>query len=917
MSGRRLRDALQPARRLRHIRRPRRSLWRRIERLTEGASRLAAGSFDQRVPVEGDDEIAQLAQAFNSMAGQLQTSYRSLEERVTERTRALETSLQISRRLSTILDQETLTQEVVDEVQRAYNYYHVHIYLFDLGRQYLLMVGGTGEAGRAMLLRGHRLKAGQGLVGRAASCNEITLVPDVREAPDWLPNPLLPDTKSELAVPITFDGKVQGVLDVQHNVVGGLDSGDVDLLQTIAAQLAVGLQNAQLLTQVQTRAERAARINTISQRIQHTTSVEQALQVTVRELGGALPVSSAYIELEAQSQSRINETWQAFLNAIDRPERLVYCYAGGIVSAEPKLNVIDAVGENSLNAPLEVKNELIGHVRLKPQPQQHWMPQDLELLEAVAAVVAQQVENLRLLAEAEHYREEAEKALRRFTREQWEEPDAGPGGYLYDGRLVTPLLIDDGVHDIARPLLVRGERVGELMVDVDGLSPANEAAELVSAVAARLSAHVENLRLSRQTEIALADVQRRSDELAHLNRVVTRIAATLDLRNSLQIVVEELVAVTAADQARIGLLNGERSALKIVSEQFDESRSPSALGLEIPVEGNALTQEVLSTARPVVIRDAQNHPLTAPIRGMLYEQGIQTMIVLPIMAGNEIIGTVGADILSMDVDFGAEDLRLAEMVVFQAATAIQNARLFEQVQTTLAETRALYRASAELNRARSYDDLLDVLRLHSVAGEDSNMLSLTLFDVPWTDSTTPEWINVLAHWSPHPVQNPTVRFSLQDYPALKIMERDRQAMIEDVATDSRLDSRSRRALLNAFRARAVLAMPLVAGGQWIGHVNVMYPEPRNFSESELQQLRNLVGQAAVAVQSINLLKETQARAQRERVLREITARVRSVTDIDVIMKTAVREVSRALERDAFVMLGEASSNGENETEQAG
>src|SRR5690606_32348235 len=117
---------------------------------------------------------------------------------------------------------------------------------------HLLMVGGTGEAGRRMLLRGHRLKAGHGLVGRAAARNEVTLVEDVSQAPDWLANPLLPETRTELAAPIVFGEVVQGVLDVQHNVTGGLDSSDADLLQMIAAQVAVALQNAQLLAQVQT-----------------------------------------------------------------------------------------------------------------------------------------------------------------------------------------------------------------------------------------------------------------------------------------------------------------------------------------------------------------------------------------------------------------------------------------------------------------------------------------------------------------------------------------------------------------------------------------------------------------------------------------------------------------------------------------
>lgn len=274
-----------------------RSITEPVERLTEGAAQLEAGDFDQRVAIESDDEIGQLAHAFNSMADQLQIHYQHLEERVAERTRALETSLQISRRLSTILDQETLTQEVVDQIQQAFNYYYVQIYLYDVGRQQLLMVGGTGEAGRAMLLSGHRLRAGTGLVGRTAARNEVTLVRDVREDPDWLANPLLPETETEVAVPITYGDRVQGVLDVQHSAAGSLGHNDVDLLQIIAAQVAVALQNARLMSQVRTRAERAARINSIGQRVQRATSIDKVLEIAVQELGRTLSVDAAYIEL--------------------------------------------------------------------------------------------------------------------------------------------------------------------------------------------------------------------------------------------------------------------------------------------------------------------------------------------------------------------------------------------------------------------------------------------------------------------------------------------------------------------------------------------------------------------------------------------------------------------------------------------
>lgn len=269
-----------------------------IARLESAAEQVAHGDLTVRAPVETEDEIGSLARTFNMMTSRLEETLRGLEQRVADRTRALATSTEVGRRLSTILDQQELVHEVVEQVQSSFGYYHAHIYLIDEESQNLIMVGGTGRAGQIMLERNHQLAQGEGLVGRSARLNAVVLVPDVSQDPDWLPNPLLPLTQSEAAVPIAVGDQVLGVLDVQDDEVGGLGQEDADLLLSIANQVAIALQNAQSYAEIGRQAKRRALINEINRKIQATNDMEKAMQIAVREVGRAVGSRQSWVWLE-------------------------------------------------------------------------------------------------------------------------------------------------------------------------------------------------------------------------------------------------------------------------------------------------------------------------------------------------------------------------------------------------------------------------------------------------------------------------------------------------------------------------------------------------------------------------------------------------------------------------------------------
>lgn len=258
-----------------------------IEKVVEVAEAVSHGDLNRQIEGMGGDEIGALAKAFNSMISQLHELIGTLESRVAERTKALQTSAEVSRRLSTMIEQDQLVREVVEQIQAAFGYYHAHIYLFDSHREHLVLAGGTGEAGRLMLERGHRVQRGRGLVGRAADTNMPVVVADVSLDANWLPNPLLPETRSEAAIPVALGEEVLGVLDVQHNVVNAFQATDVQLLESLANQVAIAIRNARAYEASRRKAQREAMVASIGQQIFATTSIEDALKVAVRELGRA------------------------------------------------------------------------------------------------------------------------------------------------------------------------------------------------------------------------------------------------------------------------------------------------------------------------------------------------------------------------------------------------------------------------------------------------------------------------------------------------------------------------------------------------------------------------------------------------------------------------------------------------------
>jgi methyl-accepting chemotaxis protein len=278
--------------------------------LTNTATQVAGGNMNLSVDVKSEDEIGTLSNAFNSMTSQLRELIGSLEGRVAARTKDLATVAEVGTATATILETGRLLQEVVNLSKERFNLYHSHIYLLDETGENLVLTAGAGEPGRIMVAekRTIPLSREQSLVARAARERIGVTVNDVTLAPDFLPNPLLPETRSELAVPMIVGGKVIGVFDIQSEQVGRFSDSDVNIQTTLASQIATSIQNVRSFEQSKSQADFESLVNAIGQKIQRATTVEDTLQVAIREIGLALGASRVSVNVQAHRQEDAEKT---------------------------------------------------------------------------------------------------------------------------------------------------------------------------------------------------------------------------------------------------------------------------------------------------------------------------------------------------------------------------------------------------------------------------------------------------------------------------------------------------------------------------------------------------------------------------------------------------------------------------------
>ncbi len=195
-----------------------------------------------------EQRVEERTQELAETAGRLEDTAVTLEERSAQ----LETAARIAREAAAIRDVEQLLDETVQLISDRFGFYHAGIFLLDEASNYAVLRAASSEGGHRMLARGHQLRVGEeGIVGYVTGQGEPRIALDVGVDAVFFDNPDLPETRSEIALPLEARGEILGALDVQSREAGAFGDEDEEVLQTLADQVAIAISNAQLFQQAQ------------------------------------------------------------------------------------------------------------------------------------------------------------------------------------------------------------------------------------------------------------------------------------------------------------------------------------------------------------------------------------------------------------------------------------------------------------------------------------------------------------------------------------------------------------------------------------------------------------------------------------------------------------------------------------------
>jgi GAF domain-containing protein len=572
-----------------------------LRHLTSVADRQLSGDLTARAQLETRDEFYQLGDTLNSLTAQLGDSIESLEHRVAARTEQLQASAEVGRAAASILDTERLLDEVVNLITNRFGFYYSAIFLSDAANKWAILHAATGEAGRILKERQHKLDiGGQSMVSGAITTRQPRIALDTGAESVRFANPLLPETRSEIALPLIVGDQVLGALDVQSTQAAAFDETYAAVLQSMADQIAIALSNTRQFEQTNLALRQANQLYEANREIASATDADGILQAVVKRVAldadrgtlilfGATNEHGEYAYLESvatytKHKEHVSiqpglryELGQMPLAVMATPDKpiVIESLAQADASVKRTMRLLNTKATISLALAAGAKN--LGSIVLGYRQPRHFTPDEIQTLQTLANQAAVTLRNQQLLAETQNALKQIDTINRRLTGQAWqvytqntgamETVAAGPGVLavsasglqavtLEPEQVKTLGPIGDVRSALIAPLALRGQVIGSLSLEeIDEKREWTDSEmTLLQTVANEVAVAIENARLIEQTE-------RRADRERLITEINSRMLAANDLRDIVQIAGDELARV----------LNVARTKVEISAEYVQAS----------------------------------------------------------------------------------------------------------------------------------------------------------------------------------------------------------------------------------------------------------------------------------------------------------------------------------------------------------
>lgn len=372
-----------------------------LDKLRYAAEAVAQGNWEAIVPQKTSDEVGALSKSIYEMGHQLRDAIENLEEQVRARTKdlgrrasQLEAVTFIAREVARVKHPDTLMRNAVELIRDRFGFYHVGIFLVDETGEYAHLVAATGEIGQTLIENKHQLKVGEtSIVGTVTATGYPRIVQNVGEDQVYFKNPLLPDTRSEMTIPLRAGDHIIGALDIQSTQESAFDEEDIGIMSVLADQLASAIENGRLV-----------------ERLENANKEMMALYEIQK---GQNPQLWTENEVLAYEYDRFH------IRPIDNQipdtvrERLL---SGQTVALDvSQAKQIKGVSRALLLVPLMLRGQALGAIGLESSaPDHQWTSEEITTVESIATQAAVSLENARLLEEAQQ-RVFQEKAVSDIT----------------------------------------------------------------------------------------------------------------------------------------------------------------------------------------------------------------------------------------------------------------------------------------------------------------------------------------------------------------------------------------------------------------------------------------------------------------------------------------------------------------------